>query len=134
MKVEVKKYIACNVLQTRHKEEGIKLARITAAMFFIVFALTVSPVFAKDADKRTIKVGAILGVTGPASFLGAPEAKTLEMLVDEINKKGGVKGKKIELIIKDSGASTEKAISFAKQLIEEERSLRLSARPQAAKR
>jgi len=28
----------------------------------------------------TIKIGAILGVTGPASFLGAPEAKTLEML------------------------------------------------------
>ncbi len=68
---------------------------------------------------ETIKVGAILSVTGPASFLGAPEAKTLEMLVDELNKKGGVKGQKIELIIKDSAASPEKAVSFAKQLIEE---------------
>jgi branched-chain amino acid transport system substrate-binding protein len=68
---------------------------------------------------ETIKVGAILSVTGPASFLGAPEAKTLEMLVDELNKKGGVNGQKIELIIKDSAASPEKAFSFAKQLIEE---------------
>ncbi|MBI5342436.1 MAG: ABC transporter substrate-binding protein [Deltaproteobacteria bacterium] len=66
-----------------------------------------------------IKVGAILSVTGPASFLGAPEAKTLEMLVEELNKKGGVKGQKIELIIKDSGANPEKAFSFAKQLIDE---------------
>lgn len=66
-----------------------------------------------------IKVGAILSVTGPASFLGAPEAKTLEMLAEELNKKGGVKGHKIELIIKDSGASPEKAFSFAKQLIDE---------------
>ena len=60
-------------------------------------------------------------MTGPAAFLGAPEAKTLEMLADEINKKGGIKGKKIELIIKDTGASPEKAISFTKQLIEEEK-------------
>jgi branched-chain amino acid transport system substrate-binding protein len=68
-----------------------------------------------------IKIGAILSITGPASFLGAPEAKTLEMLVEEQNKMGGVKGHKIELIIKDSGASPEKAFSFAKQLIEEDK-------------
>ncbi|MHC4160344.1 MAG: ABC transporter substrate-binding protein, partial [Planctomycetota bacterium] len=71
----------------------------------------------------TIKVGAILAVTGPASFLGAPESKTLQMLAEEINSKGGINGKKIELIIKDSGANPEKAISFAKQLIEEEKVL-----------
>ncbi len=68
-----------------------------------------------------IKIGAILSVTGPASFLGAPEAKTLEMLVEDTNKKGGIKGRKVELIIKDSGASPEKAFSFAKQLIEEDK-------------
>ena len=69
----------------------------------------------------TIKLGAILAVTGPASFLGAPEARTLEMLVAETNARGGINGDKIELIIKDSGGSPEKAISFARQLIEEER-------------
>jgi branched-chain amino acid transport system substrate-binding protein len=85
----------------------------------IIMLLAASPVLAAD----TIKVGAILAVTGPAAFLGAPEAKTLEMMVEDINKKGGVKGKKIELIIKDSGASPEKAFSFAKQLIEEDKVL-----------
>ncbi len=68
-----------------------------------------------------IKIGAILSVTGPASFLGAPEARTLEMFVDELNKKGGVKGHKIELILKDSGGNPEKAFSFAKQLIDEDK-------------
>ncbi len=68
-----------------------------------------------------IKIGAILSVTGPASFLGAPEAKTLEMLVEETNKKGGILGHPVQLIVKDSGASPEKAFSFAKQLIEEEK-------------
>jgi branched-chain amino acid transport system substrate-binding protein len=71
--------------------------------------------------KETIKIGAILGVTGPAANLGGPEARTLEMLVQEVNKKGGIKGKPVELIVKDSSASPEKAISFAKQLIDEDK-------------
>ena len=44
-----------------------------------------------------VKVGAILAVTGPASFLGDPEKKTLEMYVDQINAAGGVNGQKIKL-------------------------------------
>ena len=70
-----------------------------------------------------IKVGAILAVTGGASFLGAPEAKTLEMLVEQTNAAGGIGGHPVELIVKDSQGSPEKAISFAKQLIEEEQVL-----------
>jgi branched-chain amino acid transport system substrate-binding protein len=85
----------------------------------IVLIVTLSVTFCTQTEKEAIKVGAILAVTGPASFLGAPESKTLEMMVEEINEKG-IKGRKIELIIKDSGANPEKAISFAKQLIEEE--------------
>jgi branched-chain amino acid transport system substrate-binding protein len=94
----------------------MKILRLFAATAVII-ALLVAPALAAPA----IKVGAILAVTGPASFLGAPEAKTLEMVVEEINAKGGINGSKIELVIKDSGASPEKAISFAKQLIEEEK-------------
>lgn len=91
------------------------LKRIVTAAGII--AMCAAPALAAD----TIKVGAILAETGPASFLGAPEAKTLRMLVEEINAKGGINGKTIELIIKDSQANPEKAISFAKQLIDEEK-------------
>jgi len=79
------------------------------------------PTGCSKKEKAPIKVGAILAVTGGASFLGGPEARTLEMLVDELNAKGGVDGNKVELIVKDSGGSPEKAISFAKQLIEEDK-------------
>jgi branched-chain amino acid transport system substrate-binding protein len=87
------------------------------AVAVCVVALAVSPAMAAG----TIKVGAILAVTGPASFLGAPESKTLQMMVEDINAKGGIIGNKVELVIKDSGASPEKAVSFAKQLIDEEK-------------
>jgi branched-chain amino acid transport system substrate-binding protein len=92
---------------------------------FLAFAVLIVAVALgcakKESPKEPIKLGAILAVTGPASFLGAPEAKTIEMLAEELNAKGGVNGHKVDLVIKDSGASPEKAISFAKQLIEEEK-------------
>ena len=68
-----------------------------------------------------IKVGAILAETGGASFLGGPEARTIRMQVEEINAAGGINGEKIDLVVKDSAANPQKAISFAKQLIEEEK-------------
>jgi branched-chain amino acid transport system substrate-binding protein len=79
--------------------------------------------FAKAADAPAIKVGAIFAVTGGAANLGGPEKKTAEMLVEKINKEGGVNGHKIELIVKDSGSKPENAVSFAKQLIEEDKVL-----------
>jgi len=94
----------------------MKIIRLAVLTSFI-FATIVASAPAAD----TIKIGAILAETGPASFLGAPEVKTIRMLADDINAKGGIGGRKLELIIKDSGASPEKAISFAKQLIEEEK-------------
>ena len=39
-----------------------------------------------------VRIGATLAVTGPASFLGDPESKTLEMLVEQINAAGGIQG------------------------------------------
>jgi len=87
----------------------------------LMIGLSVSSVFASgQSEAGTVKIGAILAVTGGASFLGAPEARTMEMVAEEVNAAGGVNGKMIELIIKDSAGNPEKAISFAKQLIEED--------------
>ncbi len=88
-----------------------------------VIALLASPLFASPGgEKETgpIKIGAIFSETGPVSFLGAPEANTARMMQEQINAAGGVLGRPIEIIIKDDQASTEKTLSFAKQLVEEE--------------
>jgi branched-chain amino acid transport system substrate-binding protein len=98
----------------------MKLRSILTAAVAIMTAAGI--VFAQKAPvKEPIKIGAIFSVTGPAAFLGAPESKTVEMLVEEINAKGGINGQKLVLLIKDSGGNPEKAISFAKQLIEEDK-------------
>jgi branched-chain amino acid transport system substrate-binding protein len=95
---------------------------LLAEACWLAIQLSVSCCSAAE-DPKLIKIGAIFSVTGPASFLGAPESKTATMLVDKINASGGVLGQKLELIIKDSSGSPEKAVSFAKQLIEEDKVL-----------
>jgi len=64
-----------------------------------------------------IKIGALFAVTGPASFLGEPERNTAQMVVDEINKAGGIKGRKLELITYDTGGDATKAVQLANKLI-----------------
>jgi branched-chain amino acid transport system substrate-binding protein len=68
-----------------------------------------------------VKVGAVLSITGPASFLGDPEKKTLEMYVDDINVKGGVNGQKLQLVAYDDGADANVARTFATRLVEEDK-------------
>jgi len=93
------------------------------ALLLAVGLVSTSTIPLGAAEAKAVKIGAIFSVTGPASFLGAPEAKTAKMLADQINSKGGINGQKIELIVKDSAGSPEKAVSFAKQLIEEDQVL-----------
>jgi branched-chain amino acid transport system substrate-binding protein len=68
-----------------------------------------------------VKIGAVLSVTGPASFLGDPEKKTLEMYVAEINEKGGVNSQKLQLVIYDDGGDANNARTFATRLVEEDK-------------
>lgn len=85
-----------------------------AAVAVFGASLACDPVLAADA----VKVGAFLSVTGPASFLGEPEKKTLEMYVDRLNKDGGIQGRKIELVVYDDAGAPDKAATFAKRLIQ----------------
>jgi branched-chain amino acid transport system substrate-binding protein len=71
--------------------------------------------------EEPIRIGAFLSVTGPAAFLGDPEQKTLEMVVERINAEGGVLGRKLLLVAYDDGGDAEKARTFAKRLLEQDK-------------
>jgi branched-chain amino acid transport system substrate-binding protein len=84
------------------------------SMVLVLFAGTV---FAAPP----IKIGAILSVTGPASFLGEPERNTALMMVEEINKAGGINGRKIELIVYDTQGDATKAVQAVNRLIKSDK-------------
>ncbi len=69
----------------------------------------------------TLKIGSFLAVTGPASFLGDPELKTLQMYIDDINSKGGIDGTRIEFIHYDTKGKAKEAKNFVNRLIKKDR-------------
>jgi branched-chain amino acid transport system substrate-binding protein len=81
-----------------------------------VYLLVCVPAFGADA----IKIGAILSVTGPASFLGEPEKNTLVMLQEEINAAGGMNGQQVELIVYDDESDVNKCVMAAKKLLDQD--------------
>ena len=59
--------------------------------------------------------------TEPASFLGDPEEKTLKLYVEELNRRGGVNGNTLKLIVYDDGGDADKARTFATRLVEDDK-------------
>jgi len=101
-------------MTSRHN--GIKK---TIAAFGMVAGAMVVTADAKAADP--IKIGTFLSVTGPASFLGDPELKTLELYINDLNKSGGVLGRQIELVQYDVGVDSKKAITAVKRLVSQDK-------------
>ena len=69
----------------------------------------------------TIRIGGLFSVTGPAAFIGDPAKKTLEMLVKETNRTGGINGMKVETVIYDTGGDPTKAVQLVTRLIKDDK-------------
>jgi len=73
-------------------------------------------VVASLAQAQPVRIGAVYSISGPGSFLGTPEDKVLRALAEEANKKGGINGHKIELVIYDTEGNTGKAAQQFRRL------------------
>lgn len=93
------------------------LSRFVALMLAAVMTLSISGV---ALAAPPIKIGALFAVTGPASFLGEPERNSAQMVVDGINKAGGIKGRMLQMITYDTQGDATKAVQAATRLIKED--------------
>jgi len=93
---------------------NIKVMNVVLAAVTLLFSANV---FAASP----IKIGALFAVTGPAAFLGEPERNSAEMVVNEINRAGGVKGRKLELVVYDTSGDATKAVQLATKLIKDDK-------------
>jgi branched-chain amino acid transport system substrate-binding protein len=73
------------------------------------------------AQSEPFRIGAVYAVTGPASFLGDAEAKAARLAVDQINAAGGIKGRKVELILEDSKSQETAAVLSVRKLITQDK-------------
>nr|WP_298432659.1 ABC transporter substrate-binding protein [Geobacter sp.] len=89
--------------------------------FVVVSVLSMLVVAVCAFAAPPIKIGGLFAVTGPASFLGEPERNTAQMVVNEINAAGGIKGRRFELVAYDTQGDATKAVQAANRLIKEDR-------------
>lgn len=69
----------------------------------------------------TIKVGVYVDLSGQTSSFGKSTKNGIELAVDEINKNGGVNGKKMELVIEDDQGKPEQAKTVVSKLINQDK-------------
>jgi len=67
--------------------------------------------------QKPIKVGFPMILSGPGALFGEPASKGAQMFVDEINAKGGVLGRKLELLPRDTKGNADEAVRVARELI-----------------
>lgn len=70
--------------------------------------------------QQTLKLGAVLSLTGGASFIGEDQRSTLELMTDALNAKGGINGRKVETIIYDDASDPTKAVAALRRLHEQD--------------
>ena len=78
-------------------------------------AIASMPVAAVAAEP--IKIGFPIPLSGPTAVYGEPILKGAELAVAEINAKGGVLGRKLEILSRDSKASADEAVRVAREMI-----------------
>jgi len=78
---------------------------------------TVSMVSVSAFGAEPIKIGFPIALSGPTAVYGEPVLKGAELAVSEINAKGGVLGRKLELLSRDSKANADEAVRLARELI-----------------
>lgn len=97
-------------------------AGIAAAIAACALAAAPHPATAEDgvtADTIVLGQAAVLG--GPAAALGTGMRTGIQAAFDEINRTGGVHGRKLKLVSLDDGYEPDRAIAMTKKLIEEEK-------------
>lgn len=102
----------------------MRLRRNIRAVGLMILSLMVLVVLPHAAlGKEVYKIGGLFAVTGPSSFLGDPEKKSLQMAVEEINAQGGIDGHMLEAVIRDTEGIPDKTVLGANELISNEKVL-----------
>lgn len=83
----------------------------------LVAALVGLGFIAPASAQEPIKIGWLSSLTGPLSSAAIAENQGVQFAVDEINKAGGVIGRKLELLTRDTAGDPTKAVNLAQQLV-----------------
>ncbi len=85
----------------------------------VALSLTIAaPAFAAD---DTVKLGLVAAMSGQSAKSGEAIVRGLSLAIDEINAKGGLLGKKVELLVRDDESNPAKGVIAARELVQREK-------------
>jgi branched-chain amino acid transport system substrate-binding protein len=92
------------------------------SLFLFLFLCLIFTTIAKPAQAaEPIKIGTIMSITGWAGFIGTPQKEVFTAMIDDINAKGGVNGKPLELFYEDDKSIPTNAVIAATKLIKDKK-------------
>ena len=97
----------------------MKLAS-TLALTALAFSATLVSA-QQGVSKTEIVVGTIQDLSGPLAGYGKQDRNGMQLRIDEINEQGGVHGRKLKLLIEDSGYDPKKAVLAAQKLVNQDK-------------
>ncbi|MEJ8850752.1 ABC transporter substrate-binding protein [Variovorax rhizosphaerae] len=84
-------------------------------------ALALGAIANHSFAQEPIRIGWLSSLTGPLSTAAIAENEGLRFAVDEMNQAGGINGRKLELLTRDTAGDPTKAVNFANQLVHQDK-------------
>src|SRR3990167_8003750 len=100
----------------------MKMAGIRSSFWVIVvimslLSLAFTGTAISESQPGSVKIGAVLPLTGDSAAWGEQGKYGIELAVEEINSKGGINGKNLEVVYEDSQAIPKNAVTSIQKLI-----------------
>ena len=96
--------------------------KIACTLALATLALAATTALAQQGVSKTeIVVGTIQDLSGPLAGYGKQDRNGMQLRVDEINEQGGVHGRKLKLLIEDSGYDPKRAVLAAQKLVNQDK-------------
>ncbi len=99
----------------------------TGVAMKVIFIACMVPSFLLTMDigplqaSEPIRLGAVFSITGQAGFIGTPERDAAVAIVDDVNRKGGVLGRQIELYVEDDSSNPTNAVIATTKLVRDKK-------------
>jgi branched-chain amino acid transport system substrate-binding protein len=112
-------FISHPKILTKQEKEVLNMFRKISILLVSVFLFL--GIGSLGLAQEPIRIGAVLSLTGFASFMGQPEKNTFEMLEKEVNKAGGINGHPIKVIIYDDKSDATESVLVVKRLVDKDK-------------
>src|ERR1700758_3709739 len=97
------------------------ISSLTRRLLLAVTAAIAASVALPAEAQETLKFGLVAAMSGQSAKSGEAIVRGLSIALDEINAKGGLLGKKVELVVRDDESNPAKGVVAARELVQREK-------------